>query len=383
MWHPEKEGTDLRDIASRSVIARVGGALVAAAVASAAVALTGAGGAVAATTTTTTTKAPTIATQYTPNQIGVGQSSGITYTITDPNASGTLYQVEFADTLPSETVVDTPASATNSGCGTAPTINATSGATSISASGITVKAGTPCTISVSIAGNTAGTGSDAYTLFEYTTSSASYAVPGPAPTANETAAALQVIGAPIVTVASPKNKAVYKYGQSVKTTYACSAASGDDPTQLTCTAFDELTSNALNSGGKLDTKTPGEHTIDYEAISGITGDTTDVFVSYKVLPDNVVKIVRSKTNTAGALALKLNVPGAGKLSVTEKAGKTTVASKSVKVKGANKKLGLFLRLTSGGSALLASEGGKLKVKVAIAYTPKGGKKATISETVKL
>jgi hypothetical protein len=329
----------------------------------------------------TVVKPPTISTQFTPNQIGVGSTTGasVTYTITNPNASGSLYQVSFADTLPAGSTVDNPASVTQSGCGTAPTVAATPGAGNVTASGITVKAGTNCVISAAVTSNTPGTGSDAYTEFAYTSSSASYAVPVAAPTTGETSATLQVIGAPTVTVSVPKNNAVYNYGQSVKANYTCGVATGDDPTQLTCSAFDDL-GNLINSGSKLDTTAPGKHELDIEALSGVTGASTDVNVDYTVLPNNVVKITKEKASSTDVVSLTLSIPGKGKLKFAGTSGKTKVFTSSATVKKAEK-FSLKLSPTKAGKALLAK--GKVKVKLAITYTPTGGKAKTVTKTVKL
>jgi hypothetical protein len=359
----------LRNIAPRLRLNRLAGAsAVAAIVATAAVAAPVAGAASAPIL------APKIATSYTPTVIGITADTGITYTITDPNASGSLYQISFNNTLPSLAAVDNPAGVATSGCGTG-VATANPGANTISASGITVKAGTPCTISVAVIGNTTGTASDAYTSFLYTSSSASYAVAGAAPAANATPASLTVLGAPTVTVSSPKNKAVFNYGQSVKVNYGCAVAAGDDPTQLTCSAIDVDTGASYNSGGKLDTKTPGKHELDFEAVSGNTEATTDVFVNYTVLPNNVFTITKTK-----AKKLTLSVPGAGKLSATATSGKTKVATGSAKPtkKG---KVTLTVKLTKAGSALLTADKGTAKVKVSVSYTPKGGKKHTITKKV--
>jgi hypothetical protein len=312
----------------------------------------------------TTVQPPTISTQYTPSQIGVGQSSGITYTITNPNSSGTLYQVSFADSLPSTSTVDSPASVTSSGCGSAVSVAATPGAASVSASGIQVKAGTPCTISVAIAGNSAGTASDAYSGVLYTSSSASYAIPGPVPASHLTTATLQVLGAPTITTKSPKNKAKFAYGQAVKVSYGCAAGAGDDPTQLTCTASDDQ-GNTINSGQKLDTKVPGRHELDIQAISGLTGDTTDVTLTYTVLPDNAFTISKIRASKQ-ALSFTLSLPGAGKVAVAEIAGQKTVAHETLTVHG-RRTLTVTLKPPAG------------TVKLTVAYTPKGGVRRTLTK----
>jgi hypothetical protein len=347
----------LRDIASRFAVARL--VTAGAVLATVAVAATQAGAA-------TPAQPPTITSSWTPNQIGVTQSSGVTYTITNPNASGTLYQVSFADDLPAGTAVDNPASPTVSGCGSSDAVTANPGAGTISAAGIQVKAGTPCTIAVSVVGNGAGTGSDAYTAALYTSSSASYAIPGAIPAADLKPAALQVLGAPTVTVKTPKNNAVYSYGQVVKASYSCQAAAGDDPTQLQCLATDDLGNN-INNGGKLDTKVAGKHQLEISAISGLTADETDVTVNYTVLPDNLFTVSKLKVH-GGEVSFSVKVPGAGKVAVAELAGKTTLRHGSFTVRG--KKTVPVTFLPESGA-----------VSIVVSFTPKGGQKHTVTEHV--
>lgn len=315
---------------------------------------------------TTTGQPPTIATQYTPNQIGVSQTTGVTYTITDPNSSGSLAQISFVDTLPQLSTVDDPSSASNSGCGTGIAVTANPGASTVSVSGITVKAGTPCTVSVALIGNTAGTASDSYSNALYATGAAGSATPGPVPASSETPAALQVIGAPTISVTVPKNNAVYSFGQVVKASYRCTAASGDQQSELTCSAVDDL-GNSINSGQALDTSVPGQHQLLVEAISGVTGDTTNATVDYTVRPDNEFTVSHVKPQPSGAVSFQLGLPGAGKIVVKELAGGKTVHSKNLTV-GRKRTLGVTLAAPSAAAT----------VELKVTYTPKGGTARTVT-----
>jgi len=350
---------DLRAIASRRTAARMTAVIAVGITTTAGIAAQSAGAA-------TTGQPPTVSTQYTPNQIGVGQTAGITYTITDPNSSGTLYQISFTDTLPSTSAVDNPASVADSGCGSSIAVNATPGAGEVSASAITVKAGTPCTISVAIIGNVAGTASDAYSDFLYAASAAGYAIPGPVPTSDESPASLQVIGAPTITVKVPKNNAVYSYGEVVKASYSCTAGAGDQQSQLTCTAFDDL-GNTINSGQDLDTKVPGQHQLDIQAISGLTSDTTDVTVNYTVLPDNRFTISKLKRGSGGALSFQLALPGAGSVVVLETASGKTIDRDRLSV---SRERTLKVTLPANSTS---------KVNLEVSYKPKGGVTRTVTK----
>jgi hypothetical protein len=352
----------VRDIALRPAAARM--------VAAVAVGLTATLAIAVPVAAASAAQPPTIATLYTPNQIGVSQTAGVTYTITDPNASGSLYQVSFTDTLPATTTIDDPASVTDSGCGSAIAVTANPGASTVSVADVTVKAGTPCTVSVAIDGNSAGTESDAYSAAVYTSSSASYAVPGAIPASDLTPASLQVLGAPIVAVTTPKANAVYTYGEAVKASYSCTAASGDSQSQLECVATDDL-GNTINSGQKLDTTVPGQHELDIQAISGVTGDTTEVAVDYTVLPDSAFTISKVKAGAGGALSFKLALPGAGKVVVKELSGSKVLHSKTLKVSG-KKTVGVTLGAASVPKATLE-----------VTYTPTGGRKHTETKRVKL
>ena len=347
----------MREIASRAAGVRPAVAIVVAATVITGIAAQAAGAA-------STTEPPTISTQYTPTEIGVGQSTGVTYTITDPNSSGSLAEISFTDTLPQVGAVDNPASVSNSGCGSAIAVQADPGSGSISATGITVKAGTPCTISVAVIGNTAGSGADSYGASEYSTSSSGS--PTVLPAGNETPASLQVLGAPAIAVNVPKNNAAYNYGQIVRAGYSCTAASGDEQSELSCSAVDDL-GNSINSGQPLDTRAPGVHQLMIAAISGVTGDTTNDLVDYTVLPDNRFTISHLAPRARGVLRFDLAVPGAGTLVVVESAGGKRIYQYRLTVSGKRTR-----------TVTLPASSAK-KVSLKLTYKPKGGVARTLTK----
>jgi LPXTG-site transpeptidase (sortase) family protein len=93
---------------------------------------------------------PNISKSFSPGTINAGETSTLTFTITNPNSSTDLLGVEFDDTFPTSPgamVVALPANASSS-CGGA--ISASPGAGSISFSGATLIAGSNCTVSVDV-----------------------------------------------------------------------------------------------------------------------------------------------------------------------------------------------------------------------------------------
>jgi uncharacterized repeat protein (TIGR01451 family) len=86
--------------------------------------------------------------------INIGQSTSLSFTITNPNASSSLTGVGFSDPLPPGLVVATPSIVTGS-CGGG-SIAAAAAGTSVSLSGATLAANASCTFSVNITASTSG-----------------------------------------------------------------------------------------------------------------------------------------------------------------------------------------------------------------------------------
>ncbi len=101
---------------------------------------------------------PTISKAYSPGSIFVGGTfSQLTFTIANPNTSGTLTGVGFSDALPSGLeVASTPGLVVTSCGGSTNTSSFTTGATTLNVSNAAVTAGTNCTIRVNVIGTTAG-----------------------------------------------------------------------------------------------------------------------------------------------------------------------------------------------------------------------------------
>jgi len=347
----------LRDIARRFGAVRIGaGALVAATV------LTAAAAQAVPATAATKAAPPTITSSFTPNLIGVGQTTAVAYTITDPNASGSLSNVAFNGTLAGGAVIDNPNGANTSGCGSTLTIAANPGDTNIIVGGVTIKAGTPCVISIAVTSATAET---ATSTVPFVASSAGNSTSG-------SSATLTVLADPTVTVTTPTEGAKYTYGQKVTVTFTCDQAAYTLGI-VGCAAQDDLGDDIV-SGGLLNTSVPGAHQLTVQAFS-VTGAETDDTIDYTVLPDNAFTLKGVKTS-GGKVTFKLVLPGAGKVKVKALAGSKTFALKTLNVKG-KKTVSVTLKPTKAGAKLLGS--GVLKLKLKVTYTPKGGVAKTVSK----
>jgi hypothetical protein len=307
---------------------------------------------------------PTITSAFTPSLIGLSDSAAtaLSFTITNPDATGTLSAVSFTDTLPAGLAIDDP-NGENGTCGSAGVITAVPASQTISLSGGSVKAAASCTFSVSVTAAQTGT-------FQNTTSEVSSSAGSGSAGA---AATLTVIPPPTVTVSGIKENAKYTYGQVVKPTYSCTQP--QDAAGLTdCSAQDDL-GNAIASGGALKTKISGSHTLTVSATSDDGAVTTDT-IDYTVLANNQFVIAKLKPKHHGALQFQLALPGAGKVKVVELSGKKTVGQYTGSVTS-RRKLNVTVKPTLAGSALLKKTP-SVKVSLRVTYTPKGGVKHSVT-----
>jgi uncharacterized repeat protein (TIGR01451 family) len=107
-----------------------------------------------ASATITVVAPPVITKAFSSPTVLVGSSTGLTFTITNPNETVELTGVGFTDSLPG-LVVSSPNGLTGS-CGGG-TITATPGTTTISLSGATLPESTTCTFTVNVTATTVGT----------------------------------------------------------------------------------------------------------------------------------------------------------------------------------------------------------------------------------
>jgi len=118
--------------------------------------ITTAGGAVGgvALASVTVVLPPVIAKAFGAPTVPLNQSTSLTFTITNPNATVPLSSVGFLDTLPAGLVISTPNGASGS-CG-AGIITAAAGSGSVMLTGGTIAAGSSCAFSVNVTGTVAG-----------------------------------------------------------------------------------------------------------------------------------------------------------------------------------------------------------------------------------
>lgn len=320
-----------------------------------AVALAAIAGSRAVASASTPAVPPTIVSSFTPNVIGVGGTTALGFTVTNPNSSGTLSSVAFTDTLPANVTVDDPNGESGT-CGSASVVTANPGSNTISLSGGALKAGAGCTVSVAV---TASQSEVVQNQTGAVSSSAGSSSSGSTQT-------LTVLAAPTVNVSTPHNDAKYTYGEVATARYSCTQPG--DPQGLTdCSAQDDL-GNTVNSGGRLDTRSPGAHTLSISATSSDGLVTTDN-INYTVLPDNRFTVSNTKPLAGGALSFVLALPGPGKVNVREiAAGGQTFATTGVSV---HRKRRLTVTVTPRSTA------GPTTVTVEVAYTPTGGRKRTV------
>ncbi|WP_261165378.1 DUF11 domain-containing protein [Microbacterium sp. Marseille-Q6965] len=94
---------------------------------------------------------------FSPASITVGQTSQLTFTISNPNepTQPTLTPLGFTDSLPAGVTLANGTVSNNGACG-APTANATQGATQFSVSGVSVAPGATCEITINVTSDAPG-----------------------------------------------------------------------------------------------------------------------------------------------------------------------------------------------------------------------------------
>lgn len=319
---------------------------------------------------------PTIQSAFTPTEVGVGDSTAtaLSFTITNPNASGTLSAVSFTDTLPAGLAVDNP-NGENGTCGSASVVTAVPGSQTISLTGGSLKASASCTVSVSLISSQVG-------VLQNTTGPVSSSAGSSATGDSES---LTVLPPPTLTVRGIKNNARYTFGERVKPTYSCTQ-SADATALADCSAEDDL-GNTVTSGAALATKVAGSHVLTVTATSSDGLSTTDTF-NYTVRPDNRFTVSAVTRATAGRVSFRLGVPGAGKVKVVEVAPHHVTFGKETVSVAAKRTLEVKITPTPAGKALLSAallaKHTPPEITLEVTYTPRGGvAKTVIKRGVKL
>jgi hypothetical protein len=320
---------------------------------------------------------PTVTSAFTPAEIGAGDSTGsaLSITITNPSPTAKLSAAAFTDTLPAGLTIDNPSNETGT-CGSAGVPVAVPGTSTFSLTGGSLAAGANCTVSVEVVAAEPGTLSNSPGAVSSSAGSSAVGV----------AQTLTVLGAPTVAVTGIKNKATYSFGQVVKPKFSCTQPG--DPTALSgCSAGDEI-GDTIASGGKLNTTTPGRHTLSVIATNSVGLSTTDDF-NYRVLPDSRFTITNVSPKHRGALGFVLALPGPGTVKVLELGPKHAVVGTDTLKVTQKRHLKVDLKPTRAGVKLLTpakatgsakgSGAVKLGVKLEVSFTPKGGVKRTVTQ----
>jgi microsomal dipeptidase-like Zn-dependent dipeptidase len=100
-------------------------------------------------------EAPTVDVRFSSSIVPVNQSIPMFFTVNNPNASASLSNINFVDTLPAGMAVVRPNGLVGQ-CGPGGTINAPGGGTTIGLSGLTLPANSSCEFAINVAGTTAG-----------------------------------------------------------------------------------------------------------------------------------------------------------------------------------------------------------------------------------
>jgi hypothetical protein len=312
------------------------------------------------------TSPPQITSAFGPTSIAVGGTSSLSVTITNPNSSASLSGISFTDTLPGGVVVDNPNGQSGT-CGSSSAVTASPGSDTFSLSTGGLSAGASCTISVNVTSSTAG-------VYPNSTGVVSSSNGG---NGNSDTESLTVVGPPTITVHTPRNHAVYNFGQRVPTSFACQEAT-NGPGLSGCSGTVDDTGDELSSGRPLPTSIAGPHTFTVTAASS-DGQLVSDTVNYTVKPDNRFTISHVKGSPSGLVSLQAKLPGAGKLKVGEFDGHTTFGSRSVAVNSAGK-LNVTVPPSARGAALIGAKPAKLVIRLVVTYTPHGGaaRKLTVS-----
>jgi hypothetical protein len=303
---------------------------------------------------------PTITSAFTPPLIGIGSTTTLAFTITNPNTSS-LSGIGFTDALPTGVVVDNP-NGENGTCGTSGAVTAVTGSSTISLTGGSLKASSNCVVSVNVTSTTPG-------LYKNNTGPVT-STEGGASASGDTES-LTVAGNPTITVTAPRNNATFSFGQKVSAKFACAEAA-NGPGLVDCSVSDDNGNTIEAPGGLIDTKVAGPGTLTFSATSA-DGLIVTQSINYKVLPDNKLVVTRVKPDKQGDVSVTVVVPGPGKLTALVRSGKTDLSSWTGTISGA-KTLHLTLRPSKQGRALLAGKPSTLTLK--LGFTPKGGKLAT-------
>ena len=322
---------------------------------------------------------PSIKSAFNPNSIGVGGTTALSFTITNPNSSGSLTGIGFTDTLPAGLAVDDPNGQSGT-CGSTGTLTARPGSSTIALSGGKLAAGASCTVSTDVTSNTPG-------VVQNNTGAVTSSAGGASNTDTES---LTVIAPPTVTLVSPANNSIFNFRQRVVARYSCLEAT-NGPGIDDCSGNIDDSDATVASGSPLDTSSAGAHTFTVTATSD-DGQVVSDTVNYTVRPNNKFVVSHIQAHVGGSVSIQIAVPGPGKIQLLESApnahtakvparlsagsGRFVFASKTIKVNAA-RTIHVTLTPDAKGANLLQAQS-KAVIRLLTAYTPTGGLERTAS-----
>jgi hypothetical protein len=304
------------------------------------------------------TEPPSITSAFVPKSIGVAETTSLSYTITNPNTSGSVTGVSFADTLPNGVVVDNSNGESGS-CGSSSVITANSGSNTISLAGGSVKGGAKCTFSVDVTSSTPA-------IYHNSTGTVSSTNGG---NGNSDTESLTVVGPPTISVSTPHNNATYNFGERAITTFSCQEAANGPGIEDCSGEVDDSTSD-LTSGARLPTSVAGTHTFTISAVSGDGEVVTDT-INYKVRPDNRFTVSHVKSSPSGSVSYTIKLPGPGRVEVRELASGSTFGEKTLEI-GHTGTFAVTVPPRPGANL------SNLVIAAQISFRPKGGQPRTIT-----
>ena len=317
-----------------------------------------------------TSSPPTITSTFTPALVAVGGTSSLAVTLTNPNATGSLSAISFTDTLPAGLVVDGQTGQSGT-CGSAGTLSANPGASTISLTSGKLAAGASCTVSADVTANAPG-------IFRNSTGPASSLEGGSALGSGDTES-LTVVAAPTITLRNPAAHDVFNFAQKVKASYSCQEAA-NGPGIIDC-------SGDAASGALIDTSVAGAQTFTVSA-SSADGQVTTETVDYTVRPDNHFALSKIKPSSNGSVGFAIVLPGPGTASILESARSGgrwfTFAKLSLRAGHAVRKRVVLkpdvrgARLVTALSAARKSQSSAnakplLSLRLVVVFRPKGGR----------
>jgi hypothetical protein len=169
--------------------------------------------------------------------------------------------------------------------------------------------------------------------------------------------------------------------------YTCKPAAG-------AAALSDCSGDVANGAG-IGTSTAGAQTFSVSAITA-DGSVVTQTIDYTVRPDNRVTITHVKTARSGRVSFSIKVPGPGKLSVLESAPTANLAAAALspgkgrfafarltRHVGSAGTLRLTLKPASKGARLVKNHRSAVRIRLAVAYTPKGGLARSITRSIRI